>query len=122
MESKKILLVEDESITAMDIAWNLKAMGHTVVGTVDNGPEAIEFAAQSNPDLLIMDINLKGEMTGIEAFIEIQKTASIPAVFVTGYHFSQILKEEFSVAIEYVSKPFDSNSLEYAIETIFSEN
>ena len=68
MNSKyKILIVEDEILVATDIQESLEGLGYTVQGMVDTGLKAIEAVEKQLPDLILMDINLKGEMTGIEA-------------------------------------------------------
>ena len=71
MPQAKILIVEDEAIVAENIAGRLHQQGYDVVGIVDSGPEAIEQAANTQPDLILMDIMLKGESDGVAAAIEI---------------------------------------------------
>lgn len=64
---EKILIVEDESIIALDLQYGLKDLGYKVIGTTDNGQDAIDMAAEHLPDVVLMDIKLKGNMSGIEA-------------------------------------------------------
>ena len=78
-----ILVTEDESIVRKDIERSLKKLGYNVVGSTDTGEKAIELALQLKPDLALMDIMLKGEMTGIEAAQEIKKEIDIPIIFLT---------------------------------------
>jgi CheY-like chemotaxis protein len=67
IEGKQILVVEDEIITAMDLQTRLKNLGYNVPVVVSSGEEAIKKVKENNPDLVLMDINLNGEMDGIEA-------------------------------------------------------
>jgi CheY-like chemotaxis protein len=67
MENPRILVVEDEAIIAMDIESLLRRLGYVVVGSVNSGEAAIKAAAEIKPDLILMDIILKGEVDGIEA-------------------------------------------------------
>jgi YesN/AraC family two-component response regulator len=74
----KILIVEDESIIVKSLENRLLKAGYDVIGNAASGKEAIEMARQLNPDLILMDIKLDGEMTGIEAASEINKFLNIP--------------------------------------------
>ena len=65
--SKRILIVEDELITAMDLKLKLEQLGYEVIDTVSTGEDGIYTAVEKRPDLILMDINLKGDMDGIEA-------------------------------------------------------
>lgn len=65
--SKSILIVEDEAITALNLKYDLEDLGYEVLDTIDNGAEAIEKTRETFPDMVLMDINLKGDMDGIEA-------------------------------------------------------
>jgi len=122
MKASRILIVEDESITAMDVAMTLEIMGHIVVGITDTGEEAIAIAAREQPDLIVMDISLKGTMTGIEAFRQIQQIAAIPAIFLTGYQDLQIVRDEIGMHSEYMAKPFEPEDLLAAIERITGQD
>ena len=64
----KILVVEDEAITALNLKMDLESLGYEVIGTVDNGADAISIALEKFPDFVMMDIRLKGDVSGIEAF------------------------------------------------------
>lgn len=81
---KKIFIVEDEMIIALMLEQMIKNLGHEVVGKVMSGEEAIEDALRLRPDLILMDIRLKGEMDGIQAMSEIRKEIDIPVIFITG--------------------------------------
>ena len=118
MKTLRILIVEDESITAMDVAMSVQTMGHSVVGIADNGEKAIAMAARELPDLIVMDISLKGDMTGTQAFRRIQQIAAVPAIFLTGYQSLQMAREEAGLHSEYLAKPFEPEDLQDAIERI----
>jgi len=115
-ERKKILVVEDEFITSADLVDNLELMGFTVPATTDTGEEVIDLVRQHSPDLILMDINLKGEMTGIEVAGIIKDEFDIPIIFLTG----QSDEATISSAIEsepfgYIIKPFDERNLKTTI-------
>ncbi|MEN6592157.1 MAG: response regulator [Methanobacterium sp.] len=81
----KILVVEDEIITAEHIKLSLKNQGYQVVGLVISGEETINKVRDTEVDLVLMDINLKGEMDGVESAEEIWDSHSIPVIFLTAY-------------------------------------
>lgn len=82
---KRILIVEDEAISAMAMQHMVELTGHQVVGTVDTGEAAIAVAVAERPDLVLMDIRLKTAMPGTEAAAQIFAQAGIRSVFVTAY-------------------------------------
>jgi CheY-like chemotaxis protein len=83
--ARRILIVEDESLIALDLQRRLSRLGYVVVGLVTSGPQAIRAAYQLQPDLVLMDIRLKGEMDGIEAAQQIQANRPIPIIYLTAY-------------------------------------
>ena len=85
MAKLKILVVEDESIVAKDIQNSLKKLGYIVPTIVASGEKAIEEVEQSRPDLVLMDIMLKGEMNGIDVANIIRDKFEIPVIFLTAY-------------------------------------
>jgi len=88
----KILVVEDEIITAEHIKLALKNQGYQVVSLVISGEEAINKVEDTGVDLVLMDINLKGEMDGVEAAEEIWDSHSIPLIFLTAYSDEKTLQ------------------------------
>lgn len=78
MSQAKILIVEDEGIVQMDIHQRLLTLGYDVVGGAATGADAISKASQLLPDLVLMDIQLKGKMDGIQAADEIRKNLDLP--------------------------------------------
>lgn len=85
MASRRILIVEDEVIAALNTRMSLADLGHEVIDIVVSGEEAIKTARDTRPDLVLMDIVLAGEMDGIEAAKQIMKEVGIPVVFVTAH-------------------------------------
>jgi CheY-like chemotaxis protein len=113
----RILVVEDEFITAADITHTLGEMGFTVLAAVDNGREAIERAGELSPDLILMDITLAGEMTGIEAAARIRDLYRIPIIFLTAHSEHSMVEQSLSSnPFGYIIKPFDPSDLRVNIE------
>ena len=115
--SANVLIVEDEVLVARDIQARLSRMGYQVVGTASKGEEAVTMALQTNPDLILMDINLRGDMDGIEAAVKINECRSIPIIFCTAYSNNEVLERaKITSPFGYVLKPFDNRELEINIE------
>ncbi len=125
MVGTRILIVEDERITAEDIKGALESAGYDVPDLVSSGEEAIKKAGEIRPDLILMDIQLDGEMDGIEAAEIIRDKYSIPVIYLTAYSDSftvqrakitepsgYILKEPFG----FIHKPFEESELHTTIE------
>lgn len=112
-----ILVVEDESIVAKDIQVCLKKLGYDVVGVVSSGEEAIEKAEETKPDLVMMDIMLKGELSGIDAAEAIRKRNHIPVIFLTAYtDRNTVDKAKETEPYGYIIKPFKEIDIQTAIE------
>jgi CheY-like chemotaxis protein len=112
----RVLIVEDEAIAARAASVMLGRIGCTVTGVVDNGEDAIDAAARDHPDLVLMDIRLKGEMNGIEAATVIQERMGTPIVFVTAYSVDDL--EDSDTLPEhsrFLSKPIGERELAAAI-------
>lgn len=117
MAGERILIVEDERIVARDIAKRLQKLGYSVVDSVATGEEAIAKAAIANPDLILMDIHLRGEMDGIEAAEKIGSLHQVPIVYLTAYADEDTLQRaKVTEPFGYVVKPFDEQDLHVAIE------
>ncbi|MFW6124439.1 MAG: response regulator [Acidobacteriota bacterium] len=84
MDKPKILVVEDESIIAMDLKLKLEQQGYDVVAIASSADDAVQATKKYKPELILMDILLKGEKTGIEASEQIQKQMDIPIICMTG--------------------------------------
>ena len=81
MERARILVVEDEGIVAMDLETRLISLGHDVTAVVSSGEEAVAKAIETSPDLVLMDIMLKGQMDGVEAALQIRDHLNIPVIY-----------------------------------------
>ncbi len=117
MSETKILVVEDESITARNIQNQLKGLGYRVPGVASSGEEAIQKAEEMRPDLVLMDIKLKGNMDGIQAAEQIQTSFDIPVIYLTAYADEAILQRaKVTEPYSYILKPFDVRELQTNIE------
>lgn len=122
MEPTTILVVEDEFITGADLQSKLKKMGFHVPMVVDTGQKAIDAAARLKPDLTLMDITLKGDMTGIEA-AEVIGRQGIPVIFLTAHSDEPTVEKAVkSVPFGYLIKPLDERALGTAIRMALYKN
>ena len=117
---KRILIVEDEAAIAMVLEMLLISCGYEVCGKVMSGLEAIEAAKTLSPDMIMMDIKIKGDIDGIDAAKTILSTSVIPIIFLTAYTDKKT-KEKADAIDHYgfLKKPFKKNILLKAIEDIF---
>lgn len=112
-----ILIVEDEFVISMEIEKRLSLMGYRVAGSADTGAKAIELIKQNCPDLILMDIQIKGEMDGIETANEIRKKYRLPVIFLTAYSEDETLERaKLAEPYGYILKPFEQRDLKSAIE------
>jgi diguanylate cyclase (GGDEF)-like protein/PAS domain S-box-containing protein len=117
MSKASILIVEDEGTIALGIRNNLESNGYQVAGQADRGEDAIKKAGELHPDLIVMDISLKGEMDGIEAAIQIRAMFDIPVIFLTAYTDPSIIElARNAEPYGYILKPFEERELAIAIE------
>jgi DNA-binding NarL/FixJ family response regulator len=118
MAAKRILIVEDEGIIAKDIERVLLKFGYDVVGVVSTGEEALMRTAEARPDLVLMDIMLKGELDGIETAQHFRRRFGPPVVYLTAFEDPATLQRATASApLGYVLKPFEEGELHAAIET-----
>ncbi len=111
------MIVEDEEIVAADIQMSVEKMGYSVCATASSGIEAIKKANLTRPDLILMDIVLKGVMDGIEAATEIKTLYKIPVVYLTAFGEDSILKRaKIAEPYGYILKPFRDKDLQIVIE------
>lgn len=123
MNKTNILVVEDESIVSKDIQHSLKKLGYNVVGAASTGEKAIDLALELKPDLVLMDIMLKGEKTGIEAAEEIKAQLNIPVIFLTAYADEGTLaKAKVTEPYGYIIKPFKEIDIHTSIEMAIYKN
>ena len=113
----QILIVEDEPIIAADLQRNLTKLGYEVIGRVASGEDSLVVLADTKPDIILMDIQLKGNLDGIETADQIEKLYQIPLIFVTSNSDKKTLDRAMSVKPRaFLSKPFRISDIASAIE------
>lgn len=118
IKTAQILIVEDERIIALSLKESLKALGYQVAAIANSGEEAIEKATEYRPDLVLMDIWLKGDMDGITAAQHIWENLLIPVIYVTGHSDESTLQRaKLTAPFGYILKPVNERELYVAIET-----
>jgi PAS domain S-box-containing protein len=117
MEPAKILVVEDENIVARDIATSLKRLGYAVPAVASSGEEAVERTVDTHPDLVLMDIVLRGKMDGVQTAQHIHDHFNIPVVYLTAYADEKTLERaKMTEPFGYILKPFEERELRSTIE------
>jgi len=117
MKKKQILIVEDEPIVADDIKMTLHKLGYAVPAIASSGKEAIKKTEEIHPDLVLMDIVLKGKMDGIEATRIIRSRFDIPVIYLTAFADKKILERaKITEPYGYIIKPFEDRELKSTIE------
>lgn len=117
MDTVKVLVVEDEWVTAKDIKTSLERLNYAVLAIVSTGEEAIQKSIELQPDLVLMDIVLPGEIDGIEAANQIQNLCNIPIVFLTAYSDRATLQRaSITQPFGYLVKPFEDKPLNATIQ------
>jgi len=120
---RSILVVEDEKISSMLLEHLLTQLGCDVSGTASTGEEAIQKAESSQPDLIIMDVGLKGTMNGIEAAHAICQRHQIPILFLTAYTYEEISRNDNLPDIfGFLSKPVMVEELREKLNELSSQN
>ena len=122
MAQPHILVVEDENIIALDIQWRLKTLGYAVPAIASSGEEALQRSAAVHPDLVLMDIVLKGDMDGIdlaERFVMLD----VPVVYLTAYADEKTLQRAKATRpFGYLLKPFTDSQLQTTIEIALNKH
>ncbi|MGI0483879.1 response regulator [Pantanalinema rosaneae CENA516] len=117
IEPVQILIVEDELLIAHNLARMLKKLGYVVVDIVSSGEKAIQVAAEKQPDLILMDIVIKGQINGVEAAQIIRSQYQIPIVYVTAYTDERtVQRAKETGAYGFVVKPFKKEQLHGTIQ------
>src|SRR3954454_10396589 len=117
MASARILIVEDDRVVARDIAQQMVRAGHTMVGTTTRGEEALALAARAQPDLVLMDVRLEGELDGIDTARLLRERLDLAVVFLTAYADEDTVRRATTAEpFGYVLKPFDETQLRTVVE------
>lgn len=113
---QKILIVEDEAIVAMEIEFLLRSIGFKIVGKANNSSKAMDLASKYFPDIILMDVNIKGERNGIDTSLEILKYSKPMIIFVTAYNDDET-KQKMDVIKPHflLHKPFTPEDLQKII-------
>lgn len=120
MPERDILIVEDERLVAEDIKGTLEGLGYNVTGIIDRGDKAIEKVREKEPDLVLMDIVLKGDRDGVETADKIKSEFDIPVIYLTAYADDEKLKRaRVTEPYGYIIKPFRERELHSNIEMAF---
>lgn len=123
MSASKILIIEDEAVVSLDITRRLEKMGYEVMGRLASGEEALELVQQDPPDLVLMDINLQGEIDGIETANKLYQNHNIPVIYLTAYAGESTLERaKESKPYGYILKPFKERELRATIEIALSRH
>ena len=118
MTPAKIMIVEDERITAADLQDTVTQLGYTVTANVSTGADAVREAQQNPPDLVIMDIHIAGDVDGVEAAKRLRRQFDIPSVYLTAHADPDTLSRAQSAEpLGYIVKPFQDRGLNAVIET-----
>lgn len=122
MKNKRILIVEDEAIVAMDLEQTLVNLGFIAVGNANSFDSALEKVKSTSPDLILMDIHIKGAKDGIDAATKVKEMYDIPVVFLTAHADEATLdRAKETSPFGYVVKPFDKSNLKATIEIALSK-
>ncbi len=114
----RILICEDEIMLARDMARTLRCLGFEVAGTAATGAQAVRATQETKPDLILMDINLEGELDGIETAEQIRRCFDIPVVYLTAYAEKDVLERaKKTEPYGYLSKPAGLSDLRSTVET-----
>ena len=117
MDPTRILIAEDEAITATALKSELVSLGYDVVGVTDTAEDVVRAAGELNPDVVFMDITLKGVLDGITAAVAIRGRTGAPVVFLTAHADEKTMKRSvFAGPFEYILKPFTRKELQTAVE------
>ncbi len=122
MSKGTILLVEDDNIIAKIADWRLKNLGYEVCGRATTSAEAMDLLGQFKPDVVLMDINLKGNLDGIETTKLIKQKYSLPVIYVTSHSEGSTLERaRDSKPDGFILKPFDDEDLRVAISLVIKK-
>jgi CheY-like chemotaxis protein len=119
-EKKTVIIVEDDLILNLLYENYLERLDFETEGELVYGKTAIETAKKIDPDLIIMDISLEGEIDGIEAMLKIREFSDVPVIYITGnsdpYHVERAAETDY---LDYLTKPIEFEDLEKAIAKYF---
>jgi two-component system, response regulator PdtaR len=116
---KRVLIAEDEILVAMDLQITLSEIGYSVIGISSSGEQTIELTRAERPDIILMDVHLRGAVSGLQAAEKIQEEFAIPILFVTAAPDDSTLEKINSSKMNaLLSKPISTQSLQIAINKL----
>ena len=118
--SCRILIVEDEKIVQLHLRQQLRRLGYVVAGVASSGLEAISKAAEVDPDLVLMDIQLQGTMDGIEAARQICASREVPVIYLSAFNPASLGKD-IKGREQYLGKPFHTTELQSLIVHVLKQ-
>jgi CheY-like chemotaxis protein len=118
----RVLIVEDERLVARELERRLRRLGYTVVALASTGIEAIHQALEHQPDLVLMDIRLRGQMDGIEAVASIRKHLNVRVVYMSAYiDEATLARAQATQPDAFLPKPFSNNSFQEMLQQVLPE-
>lgn len=112
LQNTRVLVVEDERIVALDLRYILENFGFEVCSVVSTGEESIHAATQAHPDVVLMDIKLRGDMSGIEAARKIHEYLDIPVIYLTAFSDESTVRNALTYGdFAYIRKPFEEKEI-----------
>jgi len=116
-KNKKILIVEDEVVIAMDLQSSVEKFGYTVSGHITRGEDVIAAIETDKPDIILMDVKLEGDLNGVEAALLVYEKYDIPVIFITSFSNAEIIdRAKRTNPYGYIVKPFNDRELSTNIE------
>lgn len=112
----RILIVEDELLIAEDLKYKLRSLGHTVVGQAMRGEDAVLKVEEVQPDVVLMDVRLRGTMSGLEAAERIREMNSTPVVLVTAHYSNLVSSRDLEQHPFLIIKPFTLDQINSVLQ------
>lgn len=123
MAKIKILIVENETIVAVDLKKKLEEFGYQVPAITSSGEDAIQKAIETQPDLILMDIKLKSAKEGIETASEIRSLMDVPVLYLTTFASNELLEcAKLTEPYGYILKPFNERDLRISVEIVLRKH
>jgi CheY-like chemotaxis protein len=116
----KILIVEDEYLTALDMKELMSRWGHEFCEPAVTGEEAIERAGAERPDLVLMDVKLSGELDGVQTAAKLREKSQVPIIFISGYAEEELRRTIKLPHSEIITKPIDFNELRDKVDSMLA--
>ena len=122
MAGETILVVEDELLVGVELQELLTDVGYSIPEVVDNGSRALEFVRERHPDLILMDIRIRGSIDGVETAAQIRKTSDVPIIFVTANSDPTYVARINGIRSDgMLFKPFQDSDLKASVAMVFEK-